>query len=327
LRYARELFETIRGRGVFEIERLRQAAMPSVYGAPRSEKRAHGVAFSGFEQAMWDLQGKALGLPCYELFGGKLRDEIRIYANINRSLRGDDRTPANFAAMARRAVDAGIGAVKMASFDLLRRDDPDAARFARDTQFGIDCIQAVRDEVGPDVDVLVDAHSRFDREQALALLPRLEPLNLFWLEEVCRPTDDLAAVNQVAPMPTAGGESLFGVDEFLPYIAADAVDIVMPDVKDCGGMYELKKIAAMAEAAGMKCSPHGPAGPVCNMAGAHVCATMPNFQILEYGYGEVDWRLESVEPAEELHNGRLRVSSRPGIGYEMNPKLWKKVDR
>ena len=78
LRYARELFETIRGRGIFEIERLRQAALPAVHGAPRNEKRAHGVAFSGFEQAMWDLQGKALGVPCYELFGGKLRDEIRI---------------------------------------------------------------------------------------------------------------------------------------------------------------------------------------------------------------------------------------------------------
>ena len=228
--------------------------------------------------------------------------------------------------MARQAVDAGIDAVKMASFDLLRAGDADSARFARDTQFGIDCIAAVRDAVGPEVDVLVDAHSRFDRAQALELLPRLEPLKLFWLEEVCRPTADLAAINQVAPMPTAGGESLFGVDEFLPYIAARAVDIVMPDVKDCGGMYELKKIAAMAEAAGMKCSPHGPAGPVCNMVGSHVCATMPNFQILEYGYGEVDWRLESVEPAEELHNGRLRVSDRPGVGYEMNLKRWKRVD-
>ena len=153
---------------------------------------------------------------------------------------------------------------------------------------------------------------------------RIEGLNLFWLEEVARSTDILGAINREAKMPTAGGESLFGVREFFPYLKAGAVDIIMPDMKFCGGMYELKKVAAMAESSGVKVSPHGPASPIGNMAASHVCVTMPNSQILEFGYGEVPWRAESVEPAESLVGGRLKVLERPGIGYELNPKLWTK---
>lgn len=98
----------------------------------------------------------------------------------------------------------------------------------------------------------------------------------------------------------------------------------MPDVKYCGGMYELKKIAAMAEAAGLRVAPHGPASPVGNMAAVHVCATLPNFEILELAYGEVPWRAETVVPAEDVRGGLLTVPDRPGIGYEINPRRWKR---
>ncbi len=319
---ARKLFEDIRGGGPFEIEPLRQAALPLIENASPGEKRAHAAAFAGLEQCLWDLQGKILGLPCYQLFGGKLHDKIRNYANINRSTRGDDRTPKGFAATAQRGLGAGFDAFKLAAFDHLRRDEMDAAAFEKGTQFGIECIEAVRETIGPDRDLLVDGHSRFDRRLALDLAQRLEHLSLFWLEEVCRPSDDLAAVNQAAKMPTAGGESLFGVREFFPYIKAGAVDIVMPDVKFCGGMYELKKIAALAEGAGLATSPHGPASPIGNMAAAHVCATMPNFQILELAFGEVPWRAEVVDPPESLDQGRLTVPDRPGIGYELHEERW-----
>jgi galactonate dehydratase len=319
---ARQLFQHIRGRSPFEIEPLRQAALPMVRSASARDKRPHAVAFAGIEQCMWDLQGKALGLPCYQLFGGKLHDKIRNYANINRMTRGADRTPEGFAASTRRALDAGFDAFKLAAFDHLRRNDPDAAGFERDTQLGIRMVEMVREVIGPKRDLLLDGHSRFTREQAIAVAARLERLNLFWLEEMCRPIPDLAAVNEVAGMPTAGGESLFGVDEFFPYIKGGAVDIVMPDMKFCGGMYELKKIAGMAEGAGMKTAPHGPASPIGNMAAAHVCATMPNFQILEFAYGEVPWRAEVVDPPEQIVNGYLTVPERPGIGYELNPKRW-----
>ncbi len=325
LELARKMFEPMRGRTIFEVERLREAALPVIQAQGGLASRTHRPAVSaqaGIEQCLWDLQGKALGLPCSELFGGRLRDQVRNYGNINRSTRGADRTPEGFSRMANRGLEFGFDAFKMASFDHLTKNDPDRERFARDTQFGIDCIVAVRETIGPDRDLLVDGHSKFDRAQAIDAAQRLEPYNLFWFEEATPGIENLAAVKAAAKMPTAGGESLFGVDDFLPYIAGDAVDIVMPDMKFCGGMLELKKIAAMAQAAGMACSPHGPASPVGNMAAAHVCATLPNFQILEFAYGEVPWRSECVLPHEPIENGMLRVLDRPGIGYELNPKYW-----
>ncbi len=105
---------------------------------------------------------------------------------------------------------------------------------------------------------------------------------------------------------------------FYPYIAAKAVDIVMPDVKYCGGMLQLKEISALAEAAQLQVAPHGPASPVGNVAAAHVCAGMPNFLILEHSYGEVPWRAELIDPPEALINGRMRLTQRPGLGIDIN---------
>jgi len=114
------------------------------------------------------------------------------------------------------------------------------------------------------------------------------------------------------------------VTGFYPYIKANAVKILMPDVKICGGMWELKKIAAVGEAAGQLVAPHGPASPIGNVAAAHVAATLPNFHILEFSYGEVPWRAELIEPAEEVLNGAINLSSRPGLGITLNEKLAKK---
>jgi galactonate dehydratase len=307
-----QFLELMRGKSIFDIEQLRQATHPveAKIGRPAS------VALGGLEQCMWDLQGKALGLPTYQLFGGMLNRKIRCYGNINRST--ERRDPEGFAEGARGAIKAGFDAVKLAPFDGMARRTAPAAEFERDTQLGIDCIAAVREVMGPNRDVLVDAHSHFDTERGIKLAERLEPYKLFWLEEVSRPLENLAAINKAAKMPTAGGESIFGVEDFFRYISAGAVDIVMPDIKYCGGMMELKKIAAMAEGAGMKTSPHGPASPIGGMAASHVCATLPNFQVLEHSHGETDWRAELVDPPEQFENGQLTVPDRPGIGYTLN---------
>ncbi len=309
-----EFFEIINGGSAFEIERLRKATHPVV-----AEKgRPASVALGGLEQCMWDLQGKLLGVPAYQLFGGMLNRKIRVYANINRST--DDRSPAGFAANAARAARAGFDAVKLAPWDGMNRRG-DAATREKGTQLGIDCTAAVRKAIGDDNDVLVDVHSNMrDKESSLDLARRLAPLNLFWMEEVSRPLENLAAANKAAKMPTAGGESIFGVKGFYRYISAGAVDIVMPDIKYCGGMLELKKISAMAEGAGLLSSPHGPASPVGNMAAAHVCATLPNFQILEFSFGETDWRHELVDPPENVVNSRITVPDEPGFGVTLNEK-------
>jgi galactonate dehydratase len=247
-----------------------------------------------------------------------LERRIRTYANINRST--DPRTPAGFAAMAARAVEAGFDAVKLAPFDGMPPMSAPAAEIDKAIGVAVEAIRAVRDAIGAERDLLVDVHSHLNLERGLALARRLEPLRLFWLEEVCRSLEDLAAINRAAPMPTAGGESLFGVKGFYRYITAGAADIVMPDIKYCGGMLELKKIAAMAEGAGLRVSPHGPASPVGGMAAAHVCATLPNFLILEHSFGEVPWREELIEPPERIERGVLAVPDRPGLGLELNER-------
>lgn len=316
LRYVHQFFDLLKGRSIYDIEWFRGATNPHVsQHGPRA-----GVAASALEQALWDIRGKLFSVPVYDLFGGKIQPRIRNYANINRST--EDRTPKGFARMAERAINASFNAVKLAPFDSMPRDLRDPARIEEFTREGIACAAAVRQTIGPKADLLIDAHSHFDLEHGLELAKRFEPLNLFWLEEVtpAKPVENLAAINRAAKMPTAGGESIHGVKGFYPYIKAEAVDIVMPDVKMCGGALELKKISAMAEGAGLPVSPHGPASPVGNAIAAQVMATVPNFLILEFSYGEVPWRAELIDPPEEIRESCLTLSARPGLGITLNEK-------
>ncbi len=271
-----QFFDALRGRGLWELESFRQQILPEV--AKRG--RAAAVAYSALEQCLWDLRGKSVGLPVYELLGGRIHEKVRNYANINRST--EDRSPGGFARMAERAAQAGFDAVKLAPFDDMPRRPADEAEIAKYMQLGVDCGAAVRKAIGEKADLLIDVHSHFDLAHGLELLRRFEPQRLFWIEEVTRSTQDLPAIRRESKMPTAGGESLFGVKGFYPYIAAGAVDIVMPDIKYAGGIFEVKKIAAMAEGAGLKVAPHGPASPVGNAAAAQICVTLPNFHILEF---------------------------------------------
>jgi len=315
--YLKQFSALLQGRSIFDIEWLRKVTAPVILqgGAPAA------VAASALEQSLWDIQGKAFGVPVYELFGGRIQDRIRIYANINRST--DDRTPDGFARMAEKALAASFDAVKLAPFDEMPRGLTDHVQVEHFTQFGIDCGHAVRQAIGPNRDLLIDAHSHFTLEQGLDLAQRLEPLRLYWLEEVtpAKPLENLAAINKAATMPTSGGESIHGVAGFFPYIKAEAVDIAMPDVKVCGGMLELKKIAALAEGAGLITSPHGPASPIGNLLAAHVIATIPNFNILEFSFGEVPWRAELIDPPEQVTNSALTLSTRPGLGIQLNEKI------
>jgi len=318
VRLLAQFFELLRGRGLFEIERLRAAFQPEI---ARYGQRA-AVAWSALEQCLWDLQGQLFDVPCYELFGGRRRAKLRNYANINRST--EDRSPAGFAQMAERAVRDGFDAVKLAPFDDMPRGG--AAAIEQHTRLGIECAASVRRAIGGRRDLLIDAHSHFDLPRGLELARRMESLNLFWLEEVtrARPVENLSAINRGAKMRTAGGEVICGMKGFYPYIQAGAVDILMPDVKYCGGMLELKKIAVLAEAAGLPVSPHGVASPVGHFAAAHVSAGLPNFLILEYSYGEVPWRAELIDPPERLVNGYLELPDRPGLGLALNDRMARK---
>lgn len=312
----RQFFGALEGRSIYEVERFRQQVEPAAVKA----RISGAVAMSALEQALYDIMGKVHNVPSYVFFGGKLRDHLRNYANINRMT--TDRTPSGFASSAESAVEAGFDAVKLAPWDGMPKGLTDKAEIERHMRPGIDCIAAIRKAIGPKVDLLIDGHSHFNQESGIELARRLEEYNLFWLEEVSPGIEALAAIDRAAKMPTAGGESIYGVEDFYRYISGNAVDIAMPDVKYCGGMLLLKKISAIAEGAGLQVSPHGPASPVGNVTAGHVCVTMPNFLILEFAHGEVPWRAELIEPAEHLEpGGILTISDRPGLGITLNDRM------
>jgi galactonate dehydratase len=302
------------GRSPFEIEAFRQAAWPRI---PRGGL-LEATACSAVEAAMWDLAGKSLGVPTSSLLGGRLRERIPVYANVNRSTR--ERTPEEFGANAAKAAAEGFRAVKAAPFDDFPRLDAPAAERERMADLGIRRVEAIRKAVGASVAVLIDCHSHFDRRLAIDVARRLDPLALYWYEEPVSPRDveTTAAIRNAVKPRLAGGEHLFGVAEFEPLCRRRALDVIMPDVKHCGGLLEAKKIAAVAELHGVDVSPHNPSGPVSTAASAELCATLPNFGILEYAWGEAEWRRDLVEPPETLRNGELVLSDRPGIGITLD---------
>ena len=312
-----EFFELVRERSPFEIQRYRQQGRAR---AAAGDRRL-ATAFSAIEQAQWDLVGKALQAPAYDLTGGALRSELSAYANINRAT--SDRTPEGFAANARQAVEDGFRAIKAAPFDGFPPLDGPAADVEAATELGIACIEAMRAAIGPNVDLKIDVHSFFDVPLAIEVAERLEPQALSWYEEPVPPTDleSTRAIKDGISQTMAGGEFLFGVEGFAPLCRRRAVDIIMPDVKHCGGVAELGRIATVAELHDVLVSPHNPSGPVSTMISAGVCAGLSNFDILEYQWNEVPWRGDLVEPPERFTDGILQVPDGPGFGTTLNDAL------
>jgi galactonate dehydratase len=249
---------------------------------------AHTV-LSAFEQALWDVAAQADGAPLHALLGGALRHRVPLYSNINRGVA--PRTPDGFADAARRAVAAGFDAVKLAPFDPIVWEDAQGWRagYAQ----GLDRIAAVRDAIGPDVALMVDAHWRFSPGGAAALLRDVARLDLFWMEcpvaeanhaEIRR----LRGMANERGMRLAGAETLSGLAAYRPLIEGGLYDVLMPDMKHCGGHEEMRRIAALALTAGVEIAPHNPTGPGCHAHSLHACATLPNLLPLEVQFGETE---------------------------------------
>ncbi len=313
----RAFFSLVEGQSPLDIERYRQ----------RGEARARAgglvaaTAYSALEQALWDLAGQALDLPVHALLGGAVRRSLPLYANINRTTK--PRTPAGFAATAKRAVDEGFSALKAAPFDGFPKPEAGETARVQATDLGIACLEAMREAVGADVKIMVDCHSFFDVERAVAVAKRLEPLKLSWYEEPVDPKriEETVAIRRRIRQTMAGGEVLFGVDGFVPLCRHRAVEVIMPDVKHCGGIREMTHIAAMARAEQVRVAPHNPAGPVSTAASGQLCATLANFEILELQWGEVPWRGELLTPHEEIKLGSLDVTDRPGLGHQLADRV------
>ena len=279
------------------------------------------TAYSAIEQAMWDLAGQALGVPTYDLFGGKIRDRVPIYANINRATQ--PRTPEGFASTARRAVAEGFRAVKGAPFDGFPPPGSPPETIKRAVDQGIAAVAAMRDSIGGGVQLMVDCHSFFDVRMAVDVARRIESQDLTWYEEPVAPEriEDTLEIKRGIKQSMAAGEILFGTKGFAALCRRKAVSVIMPDVKHCGGLLEMTYIAAMARDEGVEVAPHNPSGPVSMAASVQMSACMPNFLILELQWGEVPWRSELVNGAERIERGSMQVPDAPGLGIQLNDKL------
>lgn len=292
--------------------------------AGRERARQGGIvsatAFSAIEQALWDLFGQMRGEPSMK---GTMAT-LPVYANINRATKL--RTPEGFAATAKRAYDDGFRAFKAAPFDGFPPPGSPAKDIEAATDRGIASMEAIRAAVGPDAQLMVDCHSFFDVPRAIAVAKRLEPVNLTWYEEPVPPERiaETAEIRRSIKQAMAGGEVLFGTEGFLPLCTQAGIDVIMPDVKHCGGLFEMMQIASYADGYDVAIAPHNPSGPVSTAASVQICASMINFDILELQWGEVPWRAEIVDPPEVFTNGSIAVPSRPGFGIKLNDKLVQK---
>ena len=235
-------------------------------------------ALGAVEGALLDIKGKALGVPVYELLGGKHRDRLRCYAN---HWFFGARTPDDYAEKARRAVEMGFGALKWDPFDTawLEMDRPARRRT-------IEIVEAVRAAVGPDVELMLDVHGRLNVPTAIAMARELARFDLAWIEEPVPPEaiDALAEVRAASPVPIAAGERLLrAASAFCELIQKRAADILQPDVVHVGGPSALKAVAAMAHARMLPIAPHNPTGPVTNAMTLHTAARHPELFRLRDG--------------------------------------------
>lgn len=281
----------------------------------------HAVT-SALEQALWDLAGQAAGQPIHALLGGALRAGVPLYANINRG--ADPRTPKGFAAAARRALAAGFRAVKLAPFEPMVWED--AARPDQRGAYaaGLARIAAVREAVGASVDVMVDAHWRFSPGGAAGLIRDVAPYGLFWLECPVAEANHaelrrLRGLVNGQGMRLAGAETLSGLAAYRTIIEAGCYDVLMPDIKYAGGHEEIRRIAALAQTAGVEIAPHNPTGPVCHAHSVQLCATLPNLLPLEVQFGETE-RFFTMTHGEEQHftAGIAPLSAKPGLGLALD---------
>ena len=313
----RGFFGLVDGKSPLEIGAYRQQGEPLV----AKGGLVAATAFSAIEQALWDLAGKALDVPTCSLFGGRVRQTLQVYANVNRAT--NPRTPAGFAAAAKAAVRDGFRAVKGAPFDGFPAPGSPAASIETAVENGIACVAAMRDAIGSQVELMVDCHSFFDVPLAERVARRLEPQNLAWYEEPVPPEriEETREIRRRITQPMAAGEILYGVAGFAPLSRDQTVNVIMPDVKHCGGLLELTRIAAAAEQDGVTVAPHNPSGPVSTAASVQVCAVLKNFRLLEFQWGEAAWRHDVVTPPERFENGSIRVPERPGLGIELNERV------
>ncbi len=274
-------------------------------------------ALSILEIACWDIMGKALGQPCYRLMGGAVRDKIKAYANGWYTV---ERTAEAFHAAALKVVERGYLALKIDPFGA-GRYELSLDEQARSTAL----IEAVRDAIGPDREIMVEMHGRFNPATAIIMARKLAPFRPAWIEEPCPPENlpELKRVAERVEIPIATGERLHTMNEFRPLFDLQAVDIIQPDITHFGGMSQVRRLAAWADVYNVLVAPHNVGGPVSTAAALHVAACTPNFMIQEHFNDFADSWVKGAAPGvPEVVDGYFALPDKPGLGVELNEALF-----
>lgn len=269
-------------------------------------------ALAGVEMALWDIKGKDLGVPVYQLLGGKVRDSVKCYAN---AWFAGAKKPEEFAQKAKIAVKNGFSGLKWDPFgkEYLNIDP-------KHLNDALDCIAAVKDAVGDQVHLIIEGHGRFNVPTAVRIGNALEKFGILWFEEPIPPDDKkgIAWVRSKIATPVSGGERLYSRFEYADYLRMECADFWQPDVSHAGGIMEVRKIAAMAESHYIPVCPHNPSGPVANAATLQVAACIPNFYLLETMANDIPWRADVSTEKVKFENSEMFIPDLPGLGIDIN---------
>jgi galactonate dehydratase len=297
-------------------------------------------AIAAIDIALWDIRGKMLGVPVYQLLGGKYRDQILLYANY--WFIDGTHSPDDYARQAKETVDQGFTALKFDPFahvsywygeDLAANGSLTEQR----KKLAVDLVTAVAKTVGPEIAIAIETHAFLNQATAVEMAHRLSKIgfNCMWYEEPALPEfpDSIADIRRQIPFPVCVGERLHSRFMLKTILDKQATDFVMPDITRCGGISELRKMANLAEIYNIPIAPHNPNGPISTIASAHTMATVPNFFRQEFFLKDVPWRDECMSHPMPIKNGYFVLPDRPGLGFDIDesvllkhPGLTKKPD-
>ena len=269
-------------------------------------------ALAGVEMALWDIKGKALGVPCYQLLGGKVRDAVPIYVN---GWFSPAKTPDEFAEKAKEVAAKKFLGCKWDPFGKAWQQIS-----KHDLNRAMECIAKVAEVVGEDVQLLIEGHGRFDIPTAVKIGRRLEEFDIFWFEEPI-PPDDKEGMKQVKDrvrVSIAAGERLYNRYEYRQFFELGCSDYIQPDISHAGGLFEMRMLGAEAEVRHIGFCPHNPSGPVANAATLQLAACVPNFVMLEMMMTDVPYRAEICDEDLTIKAGKMVIPDRPGLGIDLN---------
>lgn len=293
-------------------------------------RRGAGMAaLSGIEIALWDIAGQVAGMPIYQLLGGACHDRVRVYAD--GFFRGAEPTPESYRDHAEKAVARGFKALKLDVDDFLYLGERPALIRCQGRELGrhisnaeirqvASSVAAIRERLGPEVDLALDCHWAFDVPSALRLGRALEPYDLMWYEDPV-PSASAPALEKLCRelrVPLCMGEALATRFGFREILERQAANIIMPDVASSGGIMEVKKIAALADTYYIPVAPHDMVGPVATAATLQLCACIPNLLVMEHQMTDVPWRHELTDEPLLVQDGYFELPTRPGLGMALN---------